>query len=67
MSVIKRIPTPKGSCPTHIKLVEEKARLTQDIKLLSSHGLQAPIALEKLVKVSNRLSDCVNCSGGCRE
>ena len=67
MSKIKMIKPKTGPCPTHVKLEEEKVRLTDNIKLLSSHGLQTPIALEKLVKVSNRLSDCVNCSGGCRE
>ena len=54
-------------CPVHIQLEKERFKLEGEIKMLGEHGLQAPRAIERLVRVSNRLSECYACGGNCRE
>jgi hypothetical protein len=46
-------------------MLKERTKLTEDIKLLSSHGLPTPLASAKLERVSGRIRDCVfgNCQG----
>lgn len=52
-------------CENHKRMIKERSKLTEDIKLLSSHGLPTPIASSKLDKVSGRIRDCNtgNCQG----
>ena len=52
-------------CSNNLKMQNEKFKVIQDIKLLSSNGLATPKALNRLVSLNKKLMDCDFCDGNC--